>query len=360
MKKKCALFLFPYPSDTAASQRFRFEQYLACLPENGWEYEQYAFLSMRTWHILYKKGHQIPKIMGIVAGFCRRFWLMFWLYKYDVVFVHREASPLGFPIFEWIICKIWRKRMIFDFDDAIWLPNTTKQNAWIAWLKFHTKTRLICRWAWKVSAGNPYLCQYALAVNPNVVLNPTTIDTQDMHNQLRNHDNATEKLVIGWTGTHSTLKYLEEIIPILQKLEQKYAFEFLVIADKAPEFALNSLHFVAWNKETEIADLLKMHIGVMPLVADKWAEGKCGFKALQYMALGIPALVSPVGVNTQIVDNELNGYVCASPTDWENALIMLLENPSLRAKMGQEARKKIENVYSVKANTANFLGLLNE
>ncbi len=356
MKKKRVLFLFPYPADTAASQRFRFEQYLPCLPENGWEYDTQAFLSSRTWDILYKRGHHLQKILGILGGFWRRFWLMFSLYKYEAVFVHREASPLGFPIFEWIIAKVWRKRLIFDFDDAIWLPNTSAQNAWVAWLKFHTKTRLICRWAWKVSAGNQYLCDYALAVNSNVVLNPTTIDTAGMHNALRTHE-AHERLVIGWTGTHSTLKYLEELVPILQKLEKNYAFDFLVIADKAPDFDLACLRFIAWDKATEIADLLKMHIGVMPLVADRWAAGKCGFKALQYMALGIPALVSPVGVNTAIVDHGLNGFVCALPTDWEKALVLLLENPNLRTEMGGEARKKIENAYSVKANTANFLGL---
>jgi glycosyltransferase involved in cell wall biosynthesis len=354
--KKRILFLFPYPSDTAASQRFRFEQYLHFLPEAGWEYDKQSFLSEKTWEILYHKGKHLQKIIGILGGFWRRFWLLFRLYKYDYVFVHREASPLGPPIFEWLISNIWRKKVIFDFDDAIWLPNTTQQNAWVGWLKFHSKTRLICKWAWKVSAGNDYLCQYAQKVNKQVVLNPTTIDTDNMHNQLRAHDRQ-EKLVIGWTGTHSTLKYLDELVPILQKLEQKYDFSFLVIADKPPHFELKSLQFVKWDKSTEIADLLRMHVGVMPLVLDQWAEGKCGFKALQYMALGVPALVSPVGVNTKIVDHELNGYICDLPTEWENALIKLLENPSLRAEMGKQARLKIEQTYSVKANKANFLGL---
>ncbi len=358
MNKK-ALFLFPYPSDTAASQRFRFEQYLASLPENGWVYDAQAFLSHKTWAILYKKGNHIQKIYGILAGFWRRFWVLFRLAQYDVVFIHREASPLGPPIFEWLIAKVWRKKIIFDFDDAIWLPNTTKQNAWVGWLKAHGKTARICRWAWKVSAGNAYLCAYARQFNSHVILNPTTIETENMHNRLRPHDNAQEKLVIGWTGTHSTLKYLDELLPILQRLEKLYDFEFLVIADKAPSFELKSLNFLQWQKESEIADLLKIHVGVMPLLADKWAAGKCGFKALQYMALGIPALVSPVGVNMDIVDHNLNGYLCDTPQDWENAFIRLLENPQLRAQMGRQARLKIENNYSVKANKNNFMGLLN-
>ena len=147
------------------------------------------------------------------------------------------------------------------------------------------------------------------------------------------------------------------LVPILQKLEKRYDFEFMAIADKAPEYDLKSLRFVAWNKATEIDDLLQMHVGVMPLVPDQWAAGKCGFKALQYMALGIPALVSPVGVNTQIVDNQINGYICNTPQDWEDALITLLENPDLRATLGKAARQKIESTYSVQANTTNFLQL---
>jgi glycosyltransferase involved in cell wall biosynthesis len=351
------LFLFPYPHGTAPSQRFRFEQYLNFLHEQGVHYDLQSFLSTNTWQILYKSGHNWAKIWGILSGFWRRFLILFQIPRYDFVFIHREASPIGLPIFEWIIAKIFRKKIIFDFDDAIWLPNTSENNAWVAGIKFHQKTAWICGWSYKVSAGNSYLCEYASRYCKNVVLNPTTIDTDNLHNRVRNQTQNQEKLVIGWTGTHSTMQYLNELTPILSDLEQKYEFQFLVISNQKPDFALNSLQYLPWNKDTEIDDLLKMHVGVMPLVSDKWAKGKCGFKALQYMSLGIPALVSPVGVNTEIVDQGLNGYICDTPEDWAKYLVELLLNPERRAELGQEARKKIEEKYSVKSNKTNFLKL---
>lgn len=349
------LFLFPYPSATAASQRFRFEQYFESLEEQNIQYDLQAFLDEKTWQILYKEGNKTRKVWGIVKGFFRRFFRLFTMRKYDFIFIHREASPIGPPIFEWLIAKVLRKKIIFDFDDAIWLSNTTQSNALVAKIKFHGKTAKICKWAYKVSAGNDYLSEYAQKYNQNVVLNPTTIDTENLHNRVQKQHN--KKVVIGWTGSHSTIKYLDFLIPILQDLEQKYEFEFVVIADKAPEFRLKSLHFIQWNKTNEIEDLLKLNIGVMPLTDDKWAKGKCGFKALQYMALGIPALASPIGVNTKIIDDPENGFLVSSPSEWEEALTHLLENENLRKTMGQNARTKIINSYSVLSNKENFLSL---
>jgi glycosyltransferase involved in cell wall biosynthesis len=347
------LFIFPYPSGTAASQRFRFEQYLPFLLEKGISYTLAPFLDKQTWSILYKRGYALKKIIGILKGFLRRIYLLNTIRQYDFIFIHREASPLGPPVFEWVIAKIFTKRIIFDFDDAIWLPNTSANNKLATSFKWHQKTSAICQWANKVSAGNMYLAAYAKQFTTQVVVNPTTIDTVHLHNQVKNQQ--TEKLVIGWTGTHSTISYLYEIMPLLQELEKEYDFTFLVISDKAPDVQLASLHYLPWSKQTEIADLLKMNIGLMPLTDDKWAKGKCGFKALQYMALGIPALVSPVGVNTEIVDNGINGFICTTNQDWKEHILLLLQNSALRIQMGLAARTKVEEQYSVQANCRNFL-----
>lgn len=361
------LFLFPYPHATAASQRFRFEQYLDFLNEEGIEYKLASFLDEKTWKILYKPGHTISKAIGIAKGFFKRTLLLFSINQFSVVFIHREASPIGPPIFEWLIAKVFRKKIVFDFDDAIWLPNTSANNKIAANIKWHGKTKSICKWAYKVSAGNNYLAQYASCFNKRVAVNPTTIDTIHLHNRIKNQQGcllpASEgesKIVIGWTGTHSTMSYLHVLLPVLEELEKEHSFTFLVIADKEPLFKLSSLQFLPWNKSTEIDDLLKMNIGVMPLVDDLWAKGKCGFKALQYMALGIPALVSPVGVNCEIVEDGVNGFVCNSKEEWKESLATLLKDTCLRKKMGLEARKQIEQSYSVQANRRTFLGLFTD
>ncbi|MBT9393945.1 glycosyltransferase family 4 protein [Hymenobacter sp. NST-14] len=350
------LFLVPYPPGRAPSQRFRFEQYLELLTQAGHHWKMAPFISVATWDILYKPGHALAKATGILGGFLRRLLLLASVPGYDFVFVHREASPIGPPVFEWLIAKVFRKKIIYDFDDAIWLANTSEANKIVAGIKWHQKVDSICRWAHKVSCGNAYLRDYARRFNPNALVNPTTIDTEHLHNQVRDQQQP-GRLVIGWTGTHSTLKYLEQVVPVLARLEQEFDFEFRVISNQPPQLPLRSLVFQPWRKETEIADLLGFHVGLMPLEDDRWAKGKCAFKALQYMALGEPALVSPVGMNTEVVTDGYNGYVCATLPEWEAALRRLLQNPTLRAELGQKARQTIVSRYSVAANWPNFLAL---
>jgi glycosyltransferase involved in cell wall biosynthesis len=351
------LFLTPYPIGRAPSQRFRFEQYLDILTAAGHSYQLSSFLSLATWAILYKPQHTVPKILGIVAGFRRRLVLLFSVSKYDFVFIHREAAPIGPPVFEWFIAKVLRKRIIYDFDDAIWLANTSDANILAAGLKWNQKVASICHWSYKNSCGNAYLASYANQFNSSTVVNPTTIDTVHLHNQVRNQG-ASGRLVIGWTGTHSTLKYLDQIVPVLAQLEAEgLDFEFRVISNQPPTLPLRSLVFIPWRKATEIADLLAFHVGLMPLEDDLWAKGKCAFKALQYMALGIPALVSPVGMNVEVVQQGLNGYICATPAEWEVCIRQLLNNPGLRQRLGAAARATVEARYSVSANQANFLQL---
>ncbi|WP_426060763.1 glycosyltransferase family 4 protein [Hymenobacter sp. B1770] len=351
------LFLVPYPIGSAPSQRFRFEQYLGALTTHGYQYHLAPFLSPATWTILYKPGHTLKKTWGILEGFARRFLLLFRVPTYDFVFVHREAAPIGPPIFEWIIAKILKKKIVYDFDDAIWLANTSETNKIAAGIKWNQKVNNICRWAYKNSCGNAYLADYARQFNPCSVVNPTTIDTVRLHNKVRDQS-VSGRLVIGWTGTHSTLKYLDQVVPVLSKLEAEgLEFEFRVISNQPPAMRLHSLVFLPWQKDTEIADLLGFHVGLMPLEDDLWAKGKCAFKALQYMALGIPALVSPVGMNTEVVKPGQNGFVCATPDEWEVSLRYLLTDSNLRQKIGLAARNTIEQRYSVQANTPNFLSL---
>lgn len=349
------LFIVPYPHGEAPSQRFRFEQYYPALQQAAIEYEIAPFLDDKTWQILYKPGHKVAKVMGIISGFVRRKLLMFRVRKFDYVFLHREAAPIGPPIFEWFMAKVLGAKIIYDFDDAIWLSNTSEHNKIAASLKWHQKVDSICKWAYKVSCGNEYLCNHARQFNANVVLNPTTIDTEHHHNQIKNQH--AEKVIIGWTGTHSTVEYLDNLVPVLQKLEQELDFEFRVISNRVPDFELKSMVYIPWQKDTEIADLLQFNFGVMPLTDDKWAKGKCGFKALQYMSLGMPAVVSPVGVNTKIVTEGVDGFLCNTPEEWENALRQLITDEALRVQMGIAARQKIVGYFSVLSNSGNFLAL---
>lgn len=358
MKKSIIVFM-PYPYGKSPSQRFRFEQYLDILSESNFEYTLKPFYSDKTWDILHWEGHTISKVLRVFYAFFIRFFQVFTSVKYDLVFIHREVAPIGPPFLEWLLVKLLRKKVIYDFDDAIWLPNYSEANTKFQKLKYYTKVNGIMKWASKISAGNQYLVDYASQFNLNTIINPTTIDTENYHNPVLFPVVENSKPVIGWTGTHTTAKYLEFLAPILEKLANDFDFDFCVISNEEPNFKLANLKFVKWKKETEIQDLLRFTVGVMPLTDDQWAKGKCGFKALQYMSLGVPAIASPVGVNNEIIDHGKNGFLCTTENQWYEALYYLLDNPEETKKMHENARKKIIDKYSVASNKQNFLDLFN-
>lgn len=295
MMSKTIYFIVPYPKGEAPSQRFRFEQYLDLFEKEGFKCEVIPFIDLKTWRTIYKEGNAMSKAFGMLRSFARRWKLLFQLKKADYLFIHREMAQMGPPIFEWIVAKVLKRNYTYDFDDAIWLPNYSESNAKFHRLKAYWKVNYCMKWAYQITAGNDYLAKYARQYNPNVMVLPTTIDTVNHHN--KNCEYTAQPLIIGWTGTHTTMHYLDFLVPIIKKLEHDYTFKFRVISNEKPQFELSSLEFVKWQKESEIEDLAQINIGVMPLKEDQWSKGKCGFKALQYMALGIPTILSPIGVN---------------------------------------------------------------
>ena len=354
--KKTLHIIAPYPQGEAPSQRFRYEQYLETFTANDWEIKYHSFHSQASWKRLYQPGKFALKAVDVLVNFMRRWFLLFRLIGAKHIFMHREMAHIGPPVFEWILVKIFRKNYHYDFDDAIWIPNYSAANAKFQKLKCYWKVPKLIKWATSVSAGNDYLVNYALQFNGNVKRIPTTIDTKNQHNLLVNHES--EQVTIGWTGTHSTMHYLDRLIPILRKLEKEFVFEFLVISNKKPNYQLKSLRYLDWKLETEIQDLSQIQVGLMPLVHDMWAEGKCGFKALQYMALGMACIVSPVGVNTTIVQDGINGKIADTDQEWENVLREFLHQTELRKSLGEKAKVSIEQNWSVNAWKEEYLTLI--
>jgi len=355
--KKLILFISPYPFNQAPSQRFRFEQYFNILKLNQFNIEFYPFVSSSSYPLLFKTGHFFRKSLLLVAGFTQRIRLIPRVHHADFIFIHREVTPVGPPIFEWVIAKVFKKKIIYDFDDAIWSTDNVREGKLEKLIRWRSKVRSICKWSYQVSCGNEYLCNFARQYNSTVVCNPTTIDTSYLHTP-QTYKSKKDKVTIGWTGSHSTLKYLKAIESVLAELEQKYPeLEILIIANEKPELEIRSLKFLPWRKETEAEDLQKIDIGIMPLPDDEWTKGKCGFKALQYMALKIPSVVSGVGVNTNIVDQGINGFHASTHADWVNFLERLINDVSLRRQMGEAGREKVIKYYSVSSNTSTFLSL---
>lgn len=354
------LFLVPYPLGESPSQRFRFEQYFHLLRQQGYEISVQSFLNSEGWRAFLSRGKSLAKAKALVNGFIKRMIALVKSLMYDFVFIHREATPIGPPFFEWILAKILRRKIIYDFDDAIWLTDRANESSVLKIAKWRSKVRGICGWSYKVSCGNEYLCDYAREFNPRVIYNPTTIDTTGVHNPALFPAiyYSQDKVRIGWTGSHSTLKYLTEVQDVLSQILKAHAnVEFVVIADRKPDLPGVPLTFVPWNAETEIKDLMQFDIGIMPLPDDMWAKGKCGFKALQYMALERPAIASPVGVNIKIIDEGQTGFLCRTSSEWKEGLEKLIKDPQLRKAMGVKGRSKIVEHYSVAANSSTFLSL---
>ncbi len=350
------IFITPYPLNQAPSQRFRFEQYFNALVKGGIKYDAHSFLTQKGFNKLYSSG-ALGLLPIFLIGFVRRTIHLFKCFNVDFVFIHREVTPIGAPVFEWIIAKVLRKKIIYDFDDAIWLDDPDETGTLKSKLKWKGKVAKICKWSWKVNVGNLFLADYAKQFNNNVSIIPSVVDTDNVHNPTIFSKSHFDMVTVGWTGTHSTLQYLNGIIPVLQKIEKKNKINILIIANRSPNLPLQSLLYKPWSKQTEVQDLMAIDIGIMPLSDDRWSQGKGGFKIIQYLSLGIPALASPVGINNELIREGETGYLCSNLDEWENRLQNLIDSASERKRLGTNGRKFIIDNYSVKATEGKFLSL---
>lgn len=350
------LFIAPYPKNIGPSQRFRFEHYLPFLKKEGINYSYNTFINRDDYRFFHAKGAYFKKASIVLKGFLNRLLLLFNLKDFDFVYIHREAAPVGPPVFEWFIAKILGKRIIYDFDDSIWVYQASEANPFAAKIKCTWKVAKICSWSWKVSVGNQFLANYAKQYNSNVVIVPTVVNTENKHNMTKDQNLDIIK-TIGWTGTFTNFVNFKLMLPALRKLKKEENFKILIIADRDPMIFDLQYEFLKWNIDTEIEDLIRMNVGLMPLLNEEVQLGKCAFKAIQYMALGIPAVVSPVGSNCEVVNNGVDGFWANSDDNWYVSLKRLLSDNALRESFGENARKKINENYSVKSSLPIFISL---
>ncbi len=338
------LALVPYPTGQAPGQRYRIEQWAPLLLREGVHVAFSPFLSRRGMEVLYEPGNVAVKAQETLRGYLKRLAEVLRFASADVIFVYREAALLGPAWIEQLLAL--RRPLVFDFDDAIYLADTSQANSWSRRLKSVTKVETICRVARHVTVGNEFLARYAKDRARQVTVVPSTIDT-DLY-QIRPRV-LNRVPVIGWTGSVTTVQYLTALAPALRRLREKREFELRVIGAKANIEGL-AVRCLPWRAETEPDDLRALDVGLMPLPDDEWSRGKCGMKVLQYMALGIPPVVSPVGVNATIVRDGVNGFCASTEGEWINRIMLVLEDESLRRSLGQEGRKTVEESYSAQVH----------
>lgn len=347
------LFIVNNRKDRSPGQRFRFEQYLSFLEENGFECDFSPLLNERDDKLFYSPGNYFHKVRILLKSYWLRYKNLRNASKYDIIFVFREALYTRSIFFEKRFSK--HAKVIFDFDDSIWLQNVSEANKRFAFLKNAAKTKDIIQLSHLIFAGNEYLADYARKYNSNVTIIPTTIDTNEyVRKSVERNSNV---VTIGWSGSVTTIQHFSFAIPALKIIKEKYgsAVEIKVIGDGAYINAELEIQGLPWIKSTELDDLSSFDIGIMPLPDDEWAKGKCGLKGLQYMALEIPTIMSPVGVNSDIIQQGKNGYLASSVDEWVNTISLLIDSKDHREEIGRNGRKTVVENFSVDATKAKYL-----
>ena len=349
------LFIEPYPTE-GPSSRYRVEQYVPYFKNNGIECIVRPFVSSRFYKILYKRGFYFQKILFFLQSSLRRLFDIYTALRSDIVFIHLEAFPFGPPVFEWILSKA-RKNIIYDLDDAIYMGITSPINRFLKHLKCPSKVRNIIKISTHVIASNAYLADYAKKYNQNVTVIHTSVDTEKF---VPRFDGSREGLTIGWIGSHSTTRYLEELKVIFYRLSARCTFILKIVGAGEHNINIEGIRTINldWNLKDEIEQFQSLDIGVYPLSKDEWSRGKPGFKTIQYMSVGIPCVASNAGSNPDIVQDGINGFLASSDKEWVDKLSLLIEDLNLRQKMGMEGRKTVEEKFSVKVNMPRYIEIL--
>lgn len=281
-----------------------------------------------------------------IIKFVSRLWESYfeWPRSGNIAVVQKPMHVGNTTILERIIRKRYDK-VIFDLDDALMIRQRRKINK-------------ICNLADLVIVGNEYLRKKLRLEQGKCIVIPTPVNTSLGRTNPRKTDNM--KIIIGWIGTATNYKYVYEIETTIARILEKYPNVEIRFVGGPDRFIFPSLRserivFFQWSEEKEQTQLSSFDIGIMPLTDDPWTKGKCSFKLLQYMSVGIPVVASPVGMNNEVIDHGTNGFLAASFNEWEESLSMLIESYSLRMKIGRNGREKVIKSYSLKRCSNKFI-----
>jgi len=340
----------------APSTRFRVLQWEAALRRAGFALTLDAFYSEPATADLYRPGRYARKLAHFVGGLVRRARVLASAARTaDVLLIHREACPLGWPLGLRHV-RNFPGAVVYDYDDAMFLHQRKGRGLLHALERVDTPGRLMAA-SDAVLAGNEFLAGYARDHASNVVVLPTCIDTE----RFRPADvpRADTTCVVGWIGSHSTAKYLESLVPVLEAVGGDHPFRLAVVGSPAPLSVRGvTVDHAIWSLEREVADFQRCDVGVSPLWNDDWSRGKCGFKAIEFMACGIPVVAAAVGANYDIIEDGVNGFLAATPEEWREKLGWLLSDPPLRRKLGRAGRETILARYSLDAHAPTIVGAL--
>lgn len=336
------LSLCNFPVDAAAT-RFRLEQFVEPLSERGIELTISPFLCGEQFRQMYARDWNVRNVFGLIGSVLRRISELTTAGKYDVLLVQREAMFFGPAIFEWLFQKLGRLPMVLDLDDATYVRYVSPSYGWVgSSLKFFGKTDKLIKRSSLVICGNRFIAEYVESKGTRSILVPTVVDTEKFVPVERQNDVP----VIGWIGTHSTYPFLERLFPTLKRLSEKHKFILKIVGAGTASINLDGIEILnqQWNIDREISDFQSLDIGLYPIFASgaansDWIAGKSGFKAIQYMVVGVPFVMSPVGVCGEIGEPNKTHFNAVTDEDWYDAIDKLLSDKELRRQLGGAGRE---------------------
>lgn len=355
------LFIISGTKRVAAS-RYRVYQYLPYLESRGIQYKVVSTISdfMTTLAIRSPEFNGIMRFIYYIllaAERFLRFWFIFLIApSFDLLFLQRATFPLGLAK----LLKLRKDRVIFDIDDAIFLPDTQDRNIITRFKAFvkEREVRDILKAASCVIVENDYIHNYVSKYCDTVHKIPGPIDTERYYVKDKGISDQ-KKIVLGWIGSPGTTTYLDLLDDVFQDILDKFeGVEIILIGVGKYKFSSKKISKIPWSYNTEIKELQKFDIGLMPMPNDEWTRGKLGCKMLQYMAIGIPSVVSYTPTNAEIVRDGQNGFLVRTKREWIGKLSLLIENRKLRNEIGASGRRTVEELCSVSKNAPRLLNII--
>jgi glycosyltransferase involved in cell wall biosynthesis len=335
-----------------ASSRVRSYQYIPLLRTFGIDVEVAPLLSEGYLRRLY--AHRATDWRELFLAYLSRAARLFRADRFDLLWIEKELFPNLPASFEQILAGLGIPYVV-DYDDAIFdryrlSPNPLKR------LLAH-KIEKVVRYASLVICGNSYLAEYAQRAGARrVEVLPTVVDL-DRYSVSRSRGNA--RIVVVWIGTPNTARYLDIAMPALRLASKEYSLQLRVIGAQFRASGLD-VECQEWSEKSEVSNIQGCAIGIMPLLDTPWERGKCGYKLIQYMACGLPVIASPVGVNSEIVMEDVNGFLPSTPQEWLSALRVLCGDEQQRMRMGMHGRRSVENNYCLQVTAPKLVQLLSE
>lgn len=348
------LLLSRYPK-LGASSRYRSFQYIPYLEQHGFEITPLPLVNENYLHKRYKR--EPTSNAELATAYLYRIASLIKCRNFDLIWIEKEAFPY-FPA--WLERFLVGRSIpyVVDYDDAIFHMYDRHKRREVRNI-LGRKIDNVMRDSMLVLAGNPYLAQRAFNSGAkNVTLLPTVVNLSRYP-----HSPTTEKsrtTTFGWIGTPFTVKYLDILKKVIAEVSYSHHIKFTTIGGGPMEWTNPHLSILPWSEDTEVENLSKLDVGVMPLVDSDWERGKCGLKLIQYMASGLPVLASPVGVNVQIVEPGINGFLCSSEDEWIESMTLLASDPEMRNRLGQQGRRKVEEEFSLQSAAPKLAQALRE